>query len=148
MPSSCLIVCERTGRWAVAFRRALAERGTALVESRSLQECETRLTENPAAIVAIEMTARNLESVLLALPKWQRHFADCRFVVLSAAELAAAEHLLREAGAISVLYSTRHVPAAAKLVSRHGARSPATEQPLESLIQERLPWQRVASAPA
>lgn len=148
MPTSCLIVCERTGRWAVAFRRALGKREIAILESRSLSACESPLAENPAAIVAVEATASNLEAVLVALPKWQRRFADCRIIVLAAAELAAAEHLLREAGAMSVLYSTRHVPAAANLVVRHGARCPATEQPLESLIQNRLPWQRAASAPA
>ena len=148
MPRSSLILCERTGRWAVAFRRALGGRCTAVKESRSLAACAAHLVEQPASVVAVEVTAANLERVLAAVPAWQRRHPQCRFVALLAEELAAAEELLREAGAVDVLHRAREVPQAAKLVVRHLDAAPADDVPLEQAIVSRLPWPKGAAAPA
>jgi hypothetical protein len=144
MPRSGLILCERTGRWAVAFRRALGVRRTAVTETRSLAACTARLSEQPASVVAVEVTAANLERVLAAVPAWQRRHPQCRFVALVAEELAAAEDLLREAGAVDVLHRAREVPQAARLVVRHMDAAPADGVPLEQAIASKLPWSKGA----
>ena len=50
-----LIVCERTGRWAVALRRELAEAGVRVWETRTLADCRDELVENPASF-AVDRT--------------------------------------------------------------------------------------------
>ena len=145
---SSLIICERTGRWAVAFRRALGDRRNAITESRSLAACAAQLAAQPASVVAIEVTAANLERVLAAVSAWQRRHPQCRIVALVAEGLGAAEDLLREAGAVGVLHRAREVPQAAKLVVRHVDAAPSDDVPLEQAIVSRLPWSKGAAAPA
>lgn len=134
-----LIVCERTGRWAVALKRALGDE-LKLTETRSLPACTAELSHDPFGVVAVEVTSLNLEAVLASLAAWQRRFPDARVIALGDESLAAADHLLREAGAALVLHSTRESPRAAKLVQRHAARVPAPDLPLEQAIHNRLPW--------
>jgi transcriptional regulator with GAF, ATPase, and Fis domain len=52
-----LIVCERTGRWAVALRRELAEAGVRVWETRTLADCWTELAESPASFLVLELGA-------------------------------------------------------------------------------------------
>src|SRR4029453_16307909 len=100
MPSPRLIVCEKSGRWAVAFRRALGDETRQMIEVRSVLACETMLAHHPASIIAVEITAANLDPLVVAVPGWLRDFPHCRVMALAAADLASAETLLREAGAI------------------------------------------------
>jgi hypothetical protein len=67
-------------------------------------------------------------------------------IVLLDASLTAAEPLIREAGAIGVLTSTRDAAAAADLFGRHAALAPAADGPLEQSILAELPWQRWATS--
>lgn len=60
-----LIVCERTGRWAVALRRELAGSGVRVHESRSIAECWQGLAESPAGFAVVELTGGNLASVAI-----------------------------------------------------------------------------------
>jgi hypothetical protein len=142
-----LILCEKTGRWAVAFRRALADEARQMIEVRSILGCETMLAQHPASLVAIEITAGNLDAVVGAFPGWLRNFPHCRVMALAAADLASAETLLREAGAVAVLQSTRDAPAACRLIERHFEAVPATDLPLEQAIEATLPWAKWATAP-
>ena len=50
-----LIVCERTGRWAVALRRELADAGVRVWETRTLADCWNELAESPASFVVLEL---------------------------------------------------------------------------------------------
>jgi hypothetical protein len=61
-------------------------------------------------------------------------------VALGDESLAAADHLLREAGVTLVLHSKREVPRLAQLAKRRAAQVPARDLPLEQAIQSRLPW--------
>jgi hypothetical protein len=67
-------------------------------------------------------------------------------VALIDASLTAAEPLIREAGAIRVLASTRDAAAVAELFGRHAALLPADDGPLEQSILAELPWQRWATS--
>ena len=50
-----LLVCERTGRWAVALRRELAEVGVRVWESRTLDFCWNELAASPASFLVLEL---------------------------------------------------------------------------------------------
>jgi len=143
-----LIICETTGRWAVAFRRALADQSEHIEETRGLAGCARQLGRNPGSIVAIEVTAVNLDAVLVAVPDWLNRFPHCRCMALVEPELDAAEALLREAGAVAVLRATREVPTAARLVEQHSATAPTPDLPLEQAILSSLPWANWAARPA
>jgi hypothetical protein len=147
MSSPRFIVCEKTGRWAVAFRRALGYEARQMIEVRSILGCETILAQHPASIIAVEITAGNLDTLVVAVPGWLRNFPHCRVMALAAADLASAETLLREAGAVAVLQSTREAPAACRLIERHFEAVPAADLPLEQAIESSLPWPKWASSP-
>ena len=55
-----LIVCEPSGRWAVALRRELGP-SARVFETRSVAECWERLARSPGSFVVVEATAGNLE---------------------------------------------------------------------------------------
>jgi len=148
MSASRLIICEKTGRWAVAFRRALAAGHERIAETRGLAGCSRQLAAGPASIVAVEVTAANLDAVLAAVPEWLRRFPHCRTIALLEPEVDAAEALLREAGVVAVLRSTRGAPAIARLAQRHLATAPADNLPLEQAILNSLPWAKWATQSA
>ena len=142
---SQIIVCEKTGRWAVAFRRALFRQGVPLKESRSLVGCGRELAQRPASVVAVEVTADNLEAAVSALIDWSRSFPGSRIVAVGDSQVASAALLLREAGAIAVLTSAREVPSVIPLVQRHIANVPAADLPLEQAAWASLPWSNWAA---
>jgi hypothetical protein len=145
--SQCrFLLCEKTSRWAVALRRALGERGRWLVETRSLPQCGRELRIFPASLVAVEIGEGNLEAALLAMARWSRRFPAANLIALIDTSLTAAEPLIREAGAIRVLASTRDAAAVAELFGRHAALIPADDGPLEQSILAALPWQRWATS--
>jgi hypothetical protein len=146
MPAFRLIVCERTGRWAALFRRALARQRMPIAETRSLAECGRQLAASSASVAAVEVSAANLENVIKLLPAWAREFPAARFVTVADGELAALEPLLREAGALDVLYLGSDVPRAAQLAIRRRALAPAEQLPWRQAIASRLPWAAWASA--
>jgi len=143
-----LIICEKTGRWAVAFRRALADRGERIVEARSLAGCARQLDRHPASFVAIEISAVNLDTVLAVVPDWLRRFPHCRVIALLESDLAAAESLLREAGVVAVVRTTREAPTVALRAQQHLDAAPADDLPLEQAILSSLPWANWAARPA
>lgn len=147
-----LILCEKTSRWAVAFRRAvrgpLGQQSASIVETRSLAQCGQQLSAAPASIVAVETTADNLEALVGVLPGWLRRFPHSRAIALLDESLAAAELLLREAGAIAIFDSPSQAAAAVRLVRRHLARIPREAVPLEEAIAAGLPWPHAARSAA
>jgi hypothetical protein len=144
--SQCrFLLCEKTSRWAVALRRALGERGRWLVETRSLPQCGRELKAFPASLVAVEISESNAEAALGAIARWSQRFPSAHVMALIDSSLTAAEPLIREAGAIGVLASTRDAIAAANLFGRHAVLAPALVGPLEQSILAELPWQRWAT---
>jgi hypothetical protein len=153
MPCPVLILCERTPRWATAWRR-WADDGDGhqdhprLVEVRSLAQCEAALDESPGAVVALAIDLAGSDRILGLLNTWRNRFARARVVVLASVEWRDAELALREAGAVHVVYSPRRLAATARLARRHFARQTAHEPAgaLEEQIWNRLPWSRYAAA--
>jgi ActR/RegA family two-component response regulator len=134
-----LIVCERTGRWAVALRRELAEVGVRVWETRTLADCRDELAANPASFAVIELRA-NVEGLLRLLARQQRQFPAARLAVVAGRSQADYEWLMREAGAVHFLCSPRQVAVLARLACRHLAEVPPPQQSLAERIWAGLPW--------
>jgi hypothetical protein len=146
MSTARLILCEKSSRWAVALRRTLGPDQHVLRQTRSLAECGRELAAAPASLVAIECTDENLDKAVLAINEWATHYPHARFAAVFDSSLAAAEPLLREAGAAAVIDSPRQALALARLALGHVARAPAGDLPLVESIRQRLPWARWAAA--
>ncbi len=123
MPRVTLIVLERTGEWAVAIRRHLDELAMRLLETRSFDEFWLRMAEHPTALAAWEMTELNVRLVTAALVRLQREFPRASAVILAERRLAACEPLVREAGAIHFIDSSRSLGALAEIVRRRASQS-------------------------
>jgi hypothetical protein len=145
MPTPRLILCEKTSRWAVAFRRALHNTPAAILETRSLAQCGRELADSPHSVLGLEVTASNLDAVLESLGQWLPLRPRARALALADASLTAAEPLLREMGAQAVLYSPRESSSVTGLIVRHLALAPKEELPLREAILQRLPWAGAAT---
>jgi DNA-binding NtrC family response regulator len=143
-----LVFCERSGRWAVAWRRLWARdfhggRGAnsiRVVETRSVSECLETLAEMPAAFVAIELTAKSADKALELLVELITRFRDSAAAALAENELADYEWLAREIGAVHFVSSPRQLPSMVDVVRRHAERTPEPELELRQEIWARLPW--------
>src|SRR5262249_54813860 len=140
-----LILCEKTAHFAPAVRRELAGNSSCLVETRGLAACEALLAESPESLVAIEVTAANLESVVDFLSRLNYRYPQAAAVALLMAdavpaETMPAESLLAEAGAIAVFRSVLDVPALARLADRKSASASTSDLSLPEFVAERLPW--------
>lgn len=164
--SASFILCERTSRWAAAFRReSRKESGGAfaaghfdrpqfsrrenssrphstlpLQEVRSLVQCQSELEASPCSVVAVEVLPQNIAVVARSLSDWSLRFPHARFMVLAARGLEDHDLLMRESGALEVAYSPRKLLPLVRLIGRHLARAPKTEQTLEEAIWGGLPW--------
>jgi len=152
MPACRLIVFEKTSHWAVVLRAELAGNAPRLVEERSWAGCQAAAGQWPASLVAIEVTAANVEAAVERVVWVTREYPRCRVAALLEAEFAereplAAELLLREAGAIEVIRSVLEVPRLARLARRMAAHAPRTNQSIEEFVADRMPWPGLA-APA
>jgi hypothetical protein len=134
-----LILCERTGRWAVALRRELADAGVRIWENRTLADCRDELVENPASFAVIELGS-NLSGLLRLLASQPRRFPAARLAVVADRSQAECQWLLREAGAVHFLCSPRQVGLLARLACRHLAQAPPPQQTLAERIWSALPW--------
>lgn len=134
-----LIVCERTGRWAVALRRELAESGVRVWETRTLADCRDELVECPASFAVIELGA-NVTALLRFFAGQTKRFPAARFAVVANRSHADYEALMREAGAVHFLCSPRRVGLLARLACRHLAQVPPPQQSMAERIWAGLPW--------
>jgi hypothetical protein len=134
-----LIVCERSGRWAVALRREVAEAGVRVWETRTLADCRDELLANPASFAVIELGA-NPAGLLRLLASQPRDFPLARLAVAADRSRAGYEWLMREAGAVHFLCSPREVAVLARLACRHLAEVPPPQQSLADRIWASLPW--------
>ena len=135
-----LIVCERSGRWAVALRRELAEAGVRVWETRTLADCRDELAANPASFAVIEL-GPNIGGLLRLLSGQPRQFPAARLAVVANRSQAGYEWLMREAGAVHFLTSPRQVAVLARLACRHLAEVPSPQQSLAERIWASLPWE-------
>jgi hypothetical protein len=125
-----LLVCERSGRWAAAVRRAFARRGSVdpprVIETRSLPELCERIAERrrlgrPASPWIVELTPHDAEAACDFLARHVVHGADVPTTVVAAAEAAEYEATVRTAGANLFVSSLRRVDAVVDLYERYRA---------------------------
>ena len=135
-----VIVCERSGRWAVALGRELADVGIRVYETRTLADCRQLLGEAPASFAVVELTAQGAEGLLGELAEQGREFPLARVAVVAERSLAGYQWLMREAGAVHFTCSPRRLGPLARLVCRHLAQVPAPPQSLTERIWTSLPW--------
>lgn len=140
-----IVVCERSGIWAAAMRRAFDLR-SGPGETRSWAACLREVQAKPAALVAVEIGPENAEIACARLADLTQRFARVRVVLLADRRLKPVEWLLREAGAVDVLFSLAHLPRLQPVLKRFREQMPASRTPLRDAIWSRLPWPRHASA--
>lgn len=134
-----VILCERSGNWAIALRRHLPADST-LRQTRGLGEILGELAQSPAALVLVELTGRNCLGVLTLLEQMAGRYPRSATVVLAQRPTEEQRWLMYEAGAVHVVDSPREVGPLAALARRHFARSPAAPAPLAERIWQQLPW--------
>ena len=137
-----LVVCERTGRWAIALRRELADTGIRVWETRSPEDCGSVLGESPASFVVFELSEKNVEETLNFTRNWQAEFPLFRFAIVADRDLAPYKWLMQEAGAVEFICSVRKTGALARTACRHLAQVPSLPQSLTERIWANLPWGR------
>ena len=135
-----LIISEKTSRWSVALRRLLpAEKSVALCETRTLDACWAQTLKSPWSLVVLEVTWANVEQIAKELGRYQFRFPRVRTVVVGNRQLAAAEWLMREQGAIFVAFSTRHLTPLRRIFERQCEQFARCHDASEPLAW-RLPW--------
>jgi hypothetical protein len=135
-----MLVCERHDLWAAALRRELAPAGVRVWDTRSLTECWELLAATPASFVIVELTAANVENLLLRMARLPRDFPLARVAVVAARRLTGCQWLLREAGAVHYVAALRQLGPLAQLACRHLASVPPPLQSLTDRIWAGLPW--------
>ena len=136
-----LIVCERSGRWAVALRRELTQ-GVRVYETRSLADCCAMLAEAPASFIVVELAAGGEAALFGALDRLDRDFPLARLAVVADRLRADDGWAIREAGAVHFVCSPRRLGPLAGLACRHLAAAPLPPRDLAEQIWAGLPWRR------
>jgi hypothetical protein len=146
MPASHLIVCEKSPHWAIAFRGALRDRPPQIVETRGLPSTTAALGEAPASLIILEITDTNLVAALEWIDKAGRQFPLARVLAALTPDESGVAPLLREAGAIEVLFSTQQAASVARLARRQFALAPPEQLTPRQWIAQRMPWSAYAAA--
>ena len=135
-----LLVCERRSWWGPALRRLLP--GTAVAETRTLDQCWERLHLRPRRFLFLEAAAWNLQELVHRLPTLPRFGGQAAAAVVMPRELHEAQWLLREAGAVGVACDALQLSQLARMSQRHLERAPLDTLPdsPRERIWRRLPW--------
>lgn len=139
-----VVFCERSGRWARAWRRAWsAANNTAqaarVVETRSPAECRDVLATASWPLAVVELTQAGCDEQLDLLfdATSVMHAATA---AVTARDMAAYAELAGELGAVLVLDTPRRMRALCAVVCRHLERAPAVERTITEEIWATLPW--------
>jgi len=135
-----LIVCERSGSWAVALRRALAEADPDLQETRSVPDAWDLLARSPASFVVAELNSATIDLLLARMAWLERDFPLARVAIVAARSWQRYQWLMRAAGAIDFVVSPRALAPLAQAIARHLRHSPQPRLSLAERIWEELPW--------
>jgi hypothetical protein len=161
------IICEQSSSWAAAFRTALESDIHSdgcrhrLREVRSLAELSESLAARPASLAAVEVRHANLNDVLpwlaatcnagqtqcVAVLDRSLHSDVWKVTALESSTLHDVSDALREAGALDVIVSPRHLGSLAELGRRHAVKVAvrSTVETAAPSITARawasLPWQ-------
>jgi hypothetical protein len=135
-----VIMCERTGAWAIALQREPALAGMRLAQRRSLGECWEELARRPASFLVVELTGTGVDFLLARLARLGRDFPLARAAVVAEPGLREYEALLREAGAAWFAVSPRDLAPLAQMAARHLELAPRPQLGPAQRIWESLPW--------
>lgn len=139
--SSCaVIVVEPVSHWAPVLCQALARRRLRVVQCRTLTECEPYLAAFPWSVLALYTAPEKCTSVVAFLRALRDRFEHACAAALVPVEAVDLEPLLREAGAIDVLYSVVQADRLARVVLRQAAKAPRQRWAEENWLTARLPW--------
>lgn len=136
-----LIFCERQGHWAAEVRHYL-DNEARIVETRAYSQLVAAEAEHPLAMVAVELHAKNHQEVLAYLAQREVHCPEAPLIALTWRGCESWEPLIREAGAVEVLYQLRSAPRLAELFQRYQQFVPVEEIDLLAEIWQSLPWSR------
>jgi hypothetical protein len=136
-----LIVCERTGRWAIRLRREWGE-GLRVTETRSLSDAWQALQAAPCSFLVVELTATGAEGLIEWLPGLERQFPLARAAVVAGRRLAVYELAAREAGAVAFSCSGRGLRPLVEAAGRHLRAAPQKPESPAEHVWARLPWGR------
>lgn len=139
-----LLVCERSDRWTVVWRRALGQ-ATAVRHCGSISHADECLRVHPRIPVAIDANGYSSEHLLSAIVRWSQNGAP----VIVLASPAEVEHELffRELEAVHAVFSPRQISSAVRLIRRYWQQLdavPPENSPLEQTVYSRLPWAKYA----
>jgi hypothetical protein len=107
-----------------------------------LREVQAR----PAALVALEISQENVAVACGRLADLTQRFPRVRVILLADRKLRAVEWLLREAGAVEVLFSLGDLPRLQPVLRRFWDQMPRSQTSFRDQIWSRLPWPRHAPA--
>ena len=137
-----LTICERSGKWATAWRQAA--RGSAsqvpVREVRGFDECRQALAQARAGFVLVELTGENVADLCDFLNRLQFERPAVRIAVLAERGLEAYELIVRELGAIHFVDSPRSLVPLVNVIQRYLASQPRPQASMREQIWERLPW--------
>jgi hypothetical protein len=134
-----IIVLESLGEWAAALRTVIGAGGPPLCEVRSVSNCEEELTRSPASFVIAELLEPSAISLIERIVAWQRRYPQAVIAVVASRDLHPWEGLLREAGAIHVVFSPRRLAPLVEAIRRHAGRYPQPTGTVVERIMAELP---------
>ncbi len=90
--------------------------------------------------MGVEVTRTNLEVLVPWMMRFAAAFPAARVIVLGSRGLEASQWLLREAGAVHVVFSPRDWPPVVRIVQRHLGAAPSQGDSDRQRVWRRLPW--------
>ncbi len=142
---ACLIVCERTSRWADRVRRYAVNAPITVLETRSLAECNERLAEHPSGIVGLELTETSLDRALAWWMTLARRFPLASVIAFCDHSMHDVHEFCRELGALDLmsteLDSLRFHDLLCRYLSQASFETLNADSPgLLDEVRRRLPW--------
>ncbi len=142
-PTAGLVVWESDARWSSFWRRELGS----TVPVRQVQQADATWEALPSlrhGVLAVVLSTNHAPQMISLLARVQQELPTVLCVVHLAAELAAWEMLVREAGAKFVIHTPWQLAAESSQIVRHLARAPQPSVPLREELAGRLPWPHAA----
>lgn len=140
MTHASFVVFEKSGIWAADFRRHLVDHNIRVHESRSWDDCLQELASAPASLLALEVQIDNIAQAYQFLGNLSCNYGQARALLLANPSIKPYRWILREIGAVDILFSWQQVPRAVSLVVRHLSMYPSRDRSLRQQIVDRLSW--------
>ena len=140
-----VVLCERTGDWAVAWRRLWSRRSRRsgpmrLIETRSAAHCLDALAAEVDAFVVVELAPAACDAALDLLCDIQVRFPQLPRAVVADRRLSAYEWLARELGALDFITTPLALDRLCLLAARHLARWVPPRENIAQRVWDELPW--------